>query len=64
MISNRPRVLFIGAGRMAQAMIEGLKKKDEFDILVANNGNADRLSFVKKTYGVETTVSWKKRYVR
>ncbi|WP_251553691.1 pyrroline-5-carboxylate reductase [Neobacillus muris] len=58
MTKDKKRVLFIGAGRMAQAIIEGLSNKPEFAILVSNNGNEERLEFVKNHYGVETTVNW------
>ncbi|MEH7109229.1 pyrroline-5-carboxylate reductase [Bacillus sp. JJ1764] len=54
------RVLFIGAGRMAQAIIEGLKDKNEFSIIVANNGNEERLNVIRESYSVATTKSWKK----
>lgn len=53
-------MLFIGAGRMAQAIIEGLKNKREFKIVVANRGNKERLDFVKDTFCVETTEYWNK----
>jgi pyrroline-5-carboxylate reductase len=54
----RKQVLFIGAGRMAQAIISGLRANDDFKILVANNGNEERLRYVRDKYGVETTLSW------
>ncbi|OIK13701.1 pyrroline-5-carboxylate reductase [Bacillus sp. MUM 116] len=58
MSKNKKHVLFIGAGRMAQALIEGINK-NEFDILVGNNGNEQRLNEVRVTYDVETTNHWK-----
>ncbi|WP_042457026.1 pyrroline-5-carboxylate reductase [Neobacillus dielmonensis] len=58
MTNVQKRVLFIGAGRMAQAIIEGLVNKTEFAITVANKGNQERLEFVKNHYGVETTEHW------
>lgn len=57
MSTNKKHVLFIGAGRMAQALIKGLDK-NEFDILVGNNGNEDRLREMKETFDVETTNDW------
>ncbi len=54
---NKKHVLFIGAGRMAQALIKGLDK-NEFDILVGNSGNEERLREVKETFNVETTNDW------
>ncbi|RAS86282.1 pyrroline-5-carboxylate reductase [Priestia endophytica] len=57
MSNNKKHVLFIGAGRMAQALIKGINK-NEFSILVGNNGNEDRLREVKETFEVETTNHW------
>ncbi|MDR6999225.1 pyrroline-5-carboxylate reductase [Neobacillus niacini] len=57
MSNNKKNVLFIGAGRMAQALIEGLNK-NKFAILVGNNGNEERLQEVRETYDVETTDNW------
>ncbi|WP_462413353.1 pyrroline-5-carboxylate reductase [Neobacillus sp. Marseille-QA0830] len=59
MTSGKQHVLFIGAGRMAQAIIEGISNKSEFSILVANSGNVERLEFVRNHFGVETTDNWK-----
>jgi pyrroline-5-carboxylate reductase len=52
------RVLFIGAGRMAQAIIAGLTKNNDFAITVTNSGNEERLKYVGEKYGVETIQSW------
>ena len=57
MSNNKKHVLFIGAGRMAQALIKGLDK-NEFDILVGNSGNEGRLREVKETFDVEITNDW------
>ncbi len=57
MNNNKKHVLFIGAGRMAQALIEGVNKK-EFSILVGNNGNQERLHDIRETYEVGTTDHW------
>ena len=54
---NKKHVLFIGAGRMAQALIKGLDK-NEFDIVVGNSGNEGRLREVKEAFDVETTHDW------
>ncbi|MBI0579194.1 pyrroline-5-carboxylate reductase [Neobacillus cucumis] len=57
MSNSKKNVLFIGAGRMAQALIEGLNK-NKFAILVGNNGNEERLHDVREIYDVETTDYW------
>jgi pyrroline-5-carboxylate reductase len=54
------RLLIIGAGRMAQAIMEGMQNKREFVRLVANNGNEKRLNFVREKYGVATTDCWQR----
>ncbi|MCM3764740.1 pyrroline-5-carboxylate reductase [Neobacillus niacini] len=58
MTTARKQVLFIGAGRMAQAIIAGLNGNDDFSIHVANKGNEERLAYVREKYGVETSGSW------
>lgn len=58
MTTDKKKVLFMGAGRMAQAIIAGLAKKNEFGVLVSNSGDQERLHFVKETYDVEKTVDW------
>ncbi|SDK29046.1 pyrroline-5-carboxylate reductase [Sediminibacillus albus] len=55
------RVLFIGAGRMAQAIISTLAEKEQFDILVTNKGNKTRLEYVQNTYRVPVTEDWKQQ---
>lgn len=65
------RILFIGAGRMAQAMISGMiehmpdgqnrdKAHDhvEWNITVSNRSNAERLAEVQQRLGVKTTANW------
>lgn len=59
MKNNKKQILFIGAGRMAQAIIEGICKNEEWSILVANNGNQDRLQYVRDTYGIDITGNWR-----
>lgn len=54
---NKKHILFIGAGRMAQALIKGLDK-NEFAILVGNNGNKARLREIKETFDVGITTDW------
>lgn len=53
------KVVFIGAGRMAQAIIAGLTKQSDWSIVVSNNGNVNRLEEMEQKYGVQTTDSWK-----
>lgn len=60
MTIGQKRLLIIGAGRMAQAIMEGLQNKREFVLLVANNGNEERLDFVREKYGVATTDCWQR----
>ncbi|GEN57478.1 pyrroline-5-carboxylate reductase [Halolactibacillus alkaliphilus] len=52
------KILMIGAGRMAQAIINGLMQADFNHILVGNNGNAQRLEEVESRFGVRTTNQW------
>ncbi|WP_017473518.1 pyrroline-5-carboxylate reductase [Amphibacillus jilinensis] len=52
------KILIVGAGRMAQAIIKGLKKADFVNILVANNGNHERLSEVERRFCVDATTQW------
>lgn len=52
------KILIIGAGRMAQAIINGLKHADFNQILVGNNGNHQRLEEVESRFSVRTTNQW------
>ncbi|UFT99718.1 pyrroline-5-carboxylate reductase [Radiobacillus kanasensis] len=56
------KILTIGAGRMAQAVISGILQQEEetFQVIVSNRDNLERLAQVKESYGVETTDNWKK----
>ncbi|QDP39066.1 pyrroline-5-carboxylate reductase [Radiobacillus deserti] len=55
------KLLTIGAGRMAQAVISGIlqQEQDRFHIVMSNRGNVARLEQVKNKYGVEITTNWK-----
>ncbi len=53
------KVVFIGAGRMAQAIISGLTNQSQWSIVVSNNGDVKRLEEIEKGFGVRTTGSWK-----
>lgn len=55
------RILFIGAGRMAEAIFAGMIRngqgyKDR--IVVSNRSDEARLAALEKEYGVRTTASW------
>lgn len=52
------KILIVGAGRMAQAIIKGLKQADFTNVLVGNNGNVERLAAVEARFGVNTTEQW------
>jgi pyrroline-5-carboxylate reductase len=52
------KLVFIGAGSMAEAFISGILEKsliDRKNIWVTNNSNAQRLKELSDTYGVHTT---------
>jgi len=57
---NKPiHILFIGAGRMAEAIFSGiLQHEKDFTITVANQKDADRLSYLKEQYQIEVTSDW------
>ena len=54
---KKPNILFIGAGRMAEAIFSGLKQSDTIgDITISNHSDQSRLAHLKKTYNVETGI--------
>ncbi|TCP58295.1 pyrroline-5-carboxylate reductase [Tumebacillus sp. BK434] len=58
---KRQRILFLGAGRMAEAILSGLmaRKRDQIEeIIVTNRSNAERLQELCGTYGVTATHDW------
>lgn len=58
---KKPTILFIGAGRMAEAMTAGLLSSHEEKqarIIVSNRTNMMRLDRIKKQYNVETALNW------
>ncbi|AZB43168.1 pyrroline-5-carboxylate reductase [Bacillus sp. FJAT-42376] len=58
---RKPVMLFIGAGRMAEAMIAGLTSKKEQEIeriIVSNQSNSIRLERLKQQYGADTVFHW------
>ncbi|QKS72120.1 pyrroline-5-carboxylate reductase [Paenalkalicoccus suaedae] len=57
----KQKLLFIGAGRMAEAIIAGIVKTNPEaigSITVANQTNQDTLHRLEETYGVATTTVW------
>lgn len=59
---KKQRILFIGAGRMAEAVAAGLvtSSADSIEaVVMSNNGDIERLQRVETTYGVQTTQNWR-----
>lgn len=55
---KKSKILFIGAGRMAQALISGMQGQADLEIIVSNNTNKQRLMQVQQTYQIEITERW------
>lgn len=52
---KKPNILFIGAGRMAEAIFSGLKQSDHIGtVTISNRSDNGRLAHLKDTYHVET----------
>lgn len=59
----RERIVFIGCGSMAEAIIAGMLKAelvDKSQIYVTNKQDEERLAYIQDTYGVETSYNKKK----
>ncbi len=59
---DKQRILFIGAGRMAEAIFSGLlKEKAEFieTIILSNQSDVTRLEKMQAAYNVAITTDWK-----
>ncbi|MFZ7911128.1 pyrroline-5-carboxylate reductase [Bacillus cereus] len=59
---TKHRILFIGAGRMAEAIFSGLlKTSKEYieEIIVSNRSNIEKLKQLQHQYNVSTTTDWK-----
>jgi len=59
---NKQRILFIGAGRMAEAIFSGLlsmSKEHIESITVSNRSDEARLDYLKSTYDLQVTTDWK-----
>ncbi|MGO4886853.1 pyrroline-5-carboxylate reductase [Anaerobacillus sp. MEB173] len=55
-------ILFIGAGRMAEAIISGIVQQDQStisSITVANHSDANRLKELENRYGINAVTDWK-----
>ncbi|SES34807.1 pyrroline-5-carboxylate reductase [Salipaludibacillus aurantiacus] len=56
------KLLFIGAGRMAEAIISGLTEDENNGftrVTVSNRADTEKLERLKNTYGVEVSSDWK-----
>ncbi|MBP3952389.1 pyrroline-5-carboxylate reductase [Bacillus suaedae] len=52
-------ILFIGAGRMAEAIFSGLLEKDQtLSITISNFSNQQKLQKLQEKYAVHTTLEW------
>ena len=51
---TKHRILFIGAGRMAEAIFSGLLKTQEYieEIIVSNRSNVEKLKQLQHRYNV------------
>ncbi|KEK21938.1 pyrroline-5-carboxylate reductase [Bacillus gaemokensis] len=61
-MTKKHRILFIGAGRMAEAIFAGLLKTSKEhieEIIVSNRSNIEKLQQLKQQYGVSITNDWK-----
>jgi pyrroline-5-carboxylate reductase len=59
---KKQRILFIGAGRMAEAIVSGLLKTNKGDIesiTMSNQKDAQRLKDLQQKYGVYVTQDWR-----
>ncbi|HET7628604.1 MAG TPA: pyrroline-5-carboxylate reductase [Bacillales bacterium] len=62
MKAETPRILFIGAGRMAEAILAGLVSHEKFDreqLMIANHTDNERLQCLQQQYGVSFTFDWR-----
>lgn len=57
----QPSVLFIGAGRMATAVIAGLSKTHDFHIIATNLRDQSKLDTLRHTYEIQTIPHWSKQ---
>ncbi|SDO13015.1 pyrroline-5-carboxylate reductase [Alkalicoccus daliensis] len=58
---KKANILFIGAGRMAEAMVSGIVKSEHSafgTVTMANRSNKEKLIQLQRTYGVKSTSDW------
>lgn len=58
---EKANILFIGAGRMAEAIVSGIVKSGNSafqTVTMANRSNKEKLVHLQKTYGVQMTSDW------
>ncbi|PED06625.1 pyrroline-5-carboxylate reductase [Bacillus pseudomycoides] len=63
---KKHRILFIGAGRMAEAIFAGLLKTSNEhieEIIVSNRSNIEKLEQLEKKYDISITNNWK-QYIK
>ncbi|ASS74325.1 pyrroline-5-carboxylate reductase [Tumebacillus algifaecis] len=59
---KKQTILFLGAGRMAEAILSGLltrKRENIEEIIVTNRSNQERLAELRDKYGVTATNDWR-----
>ncbi|GMA62500.1 pyrroline-5-carboxylate reductase [Alicyclobacillus fastidiosus] len=59
---TKVRVLFIGAGRMARAMVSGMVRQQgtiDWEVHVANRSNSDRLAELVRAFDVKAVRDWR-----
>ncbi|MCA1030274.1 pyrroline-5-carboxylate reductase [Bacillus timonensis] len=59
---KKQRMLIIGAGRMAEAIIEGVlvRESDQFELIVTNSGNKQKLRKLSDKFNIQTELDWYK----
>lgn len=65
--TQRQTVLFIGAGRMAEAIFAGLLRRADArigEIIVSNRSDRERLAELQARYGVTVTQDWREQIGR
>lgn len=58
MMEDNQKVVFVGAGSMAEAMMSGMLQRNLFSpnqITVINRSNTERIDYLQRTYGIQST---------